>query len=390
MTRAWRFVREHEILLPLGAVVAIVWANGAPDSYFRMAQGLAFVVNDVGMAFVLAYLMQEIMEAALPGGLLHPWRRTLLPVVAGIGGTVGAIAVYGTCIQAGDEEVLAQGWPAACAVDLLLCLAIVKVIFRGGVAVTFALLVAMASDAVGLMMISRQRLIVAVHPAAALLIAAALGVSVALSRSGRRSVWGYLCVPAPLAWLGCYWAGVHPALALLPIMPFLPRSARDVTGIARPRAGTHRRASHFESVLEYPVQLVAFLFGLVNAGVLLRGFGTGTWAILTASLVGRPAGTLAAAAIALGAGLQWPRHVGWKELAAITLATTPGLAFGLFFASAVFPDGPLLIETRMGALSTTIGVLLAFGAARLLRLGRFAIVASPRQPIRTRATGGAA
>ena len=45
----------------------------------------------------------------------------------------------------------------------------------------------------------------------------------------------------------------------------------------------HQTASHFESVFEYPMQGLAFFFGLVNAGVVLRGFGTGTWAVLTAS-----------------------------------------------------------------------------------------------------------
>jgi len=45
-------------------------------------------------------------------------------------------------------------------------------------------------------------------------------------------------------------------------------------------------------------------FGLVNAGVLLRGFGTGTWAVLTASLVGRPVGILVAVGIAVAAGSE--------------------------------------------------------------------------------------
>ena len=166
-------------------------------------------------------------------------------------------------------------------------------------AVAFLLLLAIASDVVGLTVISRPRLVADAHPAAAVLIVAAIGVSVVLRRSGVRSVWPYLCLPGPLAWLGCYGAGLHPALALLPIVPFFPHSPRDLNGIARPDRGAHRTASHFESVFEYPVQGVAFLFGLVNAGVLLRGFGTGTWAVLTASLVGRPAGILAAVGLAV-------------------------------------------------------------------------------------------
>src|SRR5690349_9749327 len=102
MIRAWRFAVEYYLLLPLGAVIAVVWANTDGDSYFRVAQALAFVVNDIGIAFGLAFVAQEAIEATLPGGTLHPWRRTLLPIVAGIGGSVGAIAVYLAYIRSTD------------------------------------------------------------------------------------------------------------------------------------------------------------------------------------------------------------------------------------------------------------------------------------------------
>jgi NhaA family Na+:H+ antiporter len=390
VTRAWRFALEHYLVLPLGGLIALVWANTEAVSYFRVAQALAFVVNDIGMAFVLAYLAQEVIEAGLPGGALHPWRRTLVPVIAGLGGTLGAIAVYAAYIHAGDEEVLAQGWPIASAVDILFCLAIARSIFRRSVAVTFLLLLAIAGDVIGLAVISRQHLIADVHPAAAILIVPALGVSAVLRQSGVRSVWPYLCISGPLVWLGCYWTGVHPALALLPVVPFFPHSARDLNVVARADRGVHRTASHFEYVFAYPVQVVAFSFGLVNAGVLLRGFDTGTWAVLAASLAGRPLGILAAGGIAVAAGLPLPRQIGWRELIVIALAASPSLTFGLFLATAVFPDGPLLIETKIGAILTAAGVLLALAAARLLRVGRFVNLAAPRPRVHSQATGGCA
>jgi hypothetical protein len=39
----------------LAAVTAIVWANTFAVGYFQIAQSRAFVVNEVGMAFALAY-----------------------------------------------------------------------------------------------------------------------------------------------------------------------------------------------------------------------------------------------------------------------------------------------------------------------------------------------
>jgi hypothetical protein len=50
-----------------------------------------------------------------------------------------------------------------------------------------------------------------------------------------------------------------------------------------------------------------------------------------------------------------------------------GLVFALFFATAVMPPGPVLLEMKMGALVTIAGGGLAVAVARLLRVGRFAL-----------------
>ena len=52
-----------------------------------------------------------------------------------------------------------------------------------------------------------------------------------------------------------------------------------------------------------------FLFGVVNAGVLLRGADTGTSAVLIAALLGRPLGVLGA--VALGVALGLGVLLGW-------------------------------------------------------------------------------
>jgi hypothetical protein len=49
----------------------------------------------------------------------------------------------------------------------------------------------------------------------------------------------------------------------------------------------------------------------------------------------------------------------------------------LFFATAAMPMGPLLLQLKAGALLTVSGAGLAYGAARLLRVGRFS---APKRP----------
>jgi NhaA family Na+:H+ antiporter len=316
----------------------------------------------------------------MPGGTLHPWRRAVAPVVGAFGGIVGAIGMFSAFIGAGDDAVLAQGWPAACAVDVLFALAIARAIFRRSAAATFLLLLAIATDVVGLALISRRYPVAAVHPVAALLIVPALFACALLRHWRVRSIWPYLSTAAPLSWLACHALGIHPALALLPIVPFFPHTPRDIA--IHPRTDlVHAAANHFEHVFERPVQAIAFLFGIVNGGVLLRGFGSGTWAILLASLVGRPVGILAALGAAAALGLRAPRHLGARELVVLALAASPALSFGVFFATAVFPAGPPLVEMKIGALATVVGLLPALLAAYLFRVGRFGDAAIGRAPV---------
>ena len=388
MTR-WRpFVFEHDLVLLVGGVFAILWASTDAVTYFQTAQALAFWVNDVGMAFVFAYVAQEAIEAAMPGGTLHPWRSALVPLAAGVGGSLGAVALYATYVHAGDESLLVQGWPIVCAVDVLLSLAVARWIFGRSAPAAFVLVLALVTDVLGLAAVSGRHQIARLYPAAGLLIAPAIAACVILRSCRVRSIWPYVLLAGPLSWVACYATGVHPALALLPIVPFLPHAPRDLTQPAQVDPWPHASPTHFEHAFRRPVQVIGFLFVVANVGVLMRGFGTGTWAVLLASLVGRPVGILAAAGLAIAAGLHVPRVIGWRELLVIALAATPGLAFGVFLAAAVFPPGPLLIETKIGALSTFTGALPALAAARLLRVGRFRDLVEHRPAVDLRLTRG--
>ena len=208
------------------------------------------------------------------------------------------------------------------------------------------------------------------HRSAAVLIVLGIGVAALLRRRQVAPSWPYVGFAGSLSWLGCYWSGIQPALALLPIVPFLRHAPRDLT-VAHDDRRAHRSPTHFESVFEIPVQVIGLLFGLVNLGTGLRGYGTGTWAVLVASLVGRPIGTLAAVGMGTLSGLRWPRGIGWSEMVVAALAAAPTVVFGVWFAVSVFPVGPLRIETTLGAIATSIGLLPALTAARLLRVGRF-------------------
>ncbi len=372
MTRGIRFAVDHYLVLPLGAVVALVWANTRPESYFEFSQALSFAVNDVGMVLFFALVTKEVVEATVPGGALHTWRRVMLGVVAAAGGIVGSVLVYLAYLRLGDESsVLARGWPIACATDIAFSYCIARSICRQP-AIPFLLLLGIASDVLGIVIVELRYPIADVHVGGIALVAVAIWFASVLRRCDVKNYWPYLLVCGPLSWAGLFWSGLHPALALVPVVPFLSHAAHGRGFLVEPPPGARDALSRFERTWKYPVQIVLLLFGLVNAGVVVHGFGTGTWAILLAALAGKPLGTLIALGLAVAAGLHLPRRIAWRDMIVVAFASSIGFTFALFFATAAFPIGPILVEAKLGALLTVIGALTALTAAAVLRVGRFA------------------
>jgi NhaA family Na+:H+ antiporter len=261
---------------------------------------------------------------------------------------------------------------AACAIDIPGSYVIARLIFGRHPAVPFLLLLAISADAIGLAFVAVLQPIGGVHAAIGLgLMAVAVGSAAALRHRGVKNFWLYLAGPGTLSWWALFVGGVHPALALVPIVPFFPHGLRDRGLLVEPAPQAHDTLTLFERWWRLPVEGVLLLFGLVNAGVPLHGLEPGMWAIPTAALA-RPIGIIVAAGVALAAGLHLPQRVGWREILVVGCIATIGLVFTLFFATAVMPPGPLLLQMKMGALLTIAGGGLAFAVAWLLRVGRFA------------------
>jgi NhaA family Na+:H+ antiporter len=370
--RASRLIFDYLLALPVGCAAALAWANTLPESYYRFAHATAFVVNDVGMVFFFALITKEVVEATVPGGALHPWRRATLPVVAAVGSTIASTAIYLAVADYFGEHMLGEGWVAACAIDIPGTYVISRLIFGRHPAVPFLLLLAISADAIGLAAVAVLNPVGDAHPLiGVLLMALAISGAAILRRRHVRSFWLYLIGPGVVSWWALFLGGVHPALALVPVLPFLPHGRRDRGLMVEPAPQAHDTLTMFERWWQLPVEGVLLFFGLVNAGVPLHGLEEGMWAIPIAAL-GRPIGILVATAVAIAAGLHLPHRVGWRELVVVGCTATIGLVFALFFATAVMPLGAILLEMKMGALVTIAGAGLAFAVARLLRVGRFA------------------
>ena len=369
--RLSRFALEHLLLLPLGAAIALVWVNVAPESYFQFAYAVAFAVNDIAMVFFFGLITKEVVEATAPGGVLHPWRRALLPVVAAIGATAVPALLHIQIVEALEEPMLADAWPVSLAVDLAVTYFVARFIFRRHPIIPFLILLGIASDALGLLALALITPTIDVRLiGGGLILAAAIAVALGLRRYRVKSFWPYLIAAGGLSWYAFFYSGLHPALALVPIMPFLPHAARDPGFFVDASPQARDTLSRFEIWWRYPAQVALFLFGLANAGVPLAALEIGTWGLPIAVIVGKPVGLLVGAAIAMAVGLHMPFRVTWRELGIGGLIIAAGFSVGLFFTSALLPPGQLRSEMYMGVLLSLVAAPLAVVLAKMIGVGK--------------------
>jgi Na+:H+ antiporter, NhaA family len=370
--RLSRFVSEHLLLLPIGAGLALLWVNVLPTSYYEFRYKFAFAVNDVAMVLFFAVIAKEVVEATIPGGVLHQWRRTIVPVIAAIGATIVPALVYVAFVRWADEPMLERAWTVTFATDVALAYVIARLIFPRHPAVPFVLLLALAADAFGFAAMA------VFHPEGDLDLPLAVGfmslallVAAGLRWSRVRSFWPYVLAPGALSWTALYLGGFHPAFALLPIMPFLPHATRDPGFFVDARPDAKDALNRFELWARHPAQIALFFFALINAGVPFRGLELGTLGVPVATLIGKPLGILAAVAVAVLAGFHLPPRIGWRELIVVGVISAAGFTVALFFAATTLAPGILLRETTMGVLVGVSSIAAAFAAARMLRVGRY-------------------
>ncbi len=368
----WQFAMEHLLGLPIGAAIALVWVNVRPESYYSFSYAIAFAVNDVAMAFFFALMTKEVVEATAPGGVLHPFRRAIVPVIAAIGAVLIPALLHGFIVDALDEPALEIAWPIALAADLAVSYFVARIIFGKHAVIPFVLLIGIACNACAFLAIALFHPTEQFRPGrGALLFAVALAIALVLRRARVRSFWPYVVGAGGASWYAFFASGLHPALALVPIMPFLPHAPRDPGFFVDADPNAPDALSRFEVWWRHPAQIGLFFFGLVNAGVPFHALEAGTWGLPIAVIVGRPLGVLIGAGLALAIGLHLPERLGWRELVVVGFTVAIGFTVGLFASAALLPPGQLLTESSMGVLMTLAAAPLAFLAARLLRVGRF-------------------
>ncbi|MEO2033014.1 MAG: Na+/H+ antiporter NhaA [Planctomycetaceae bacterium] len=390
--RVAQFLFENSLFLIGGSIVALIWANSDTQSYHQLLHtslvpgsrddgySLLHVVNDGLMTLFFAMAAKEVWESLLPGGVLSKWRTAATPLMATLGGVLVPAGVYiAGCWMTGTWDSLGRGWAIPCATDIAFSYLVARIVFGAGhPAVAFLLLLAIADDAAGLLILA------VAYPQEALQLqwlagaVGAVALGVVMRRCGIRSFWWYLIGPGVLSWLSFHYAGVHAALGLVPVIPTMPHAKTD-PGLFAAHVDHHDTLSEFASWWKNPVELILGLFGLVNAGVVMSHTGTATWLVLAGLMIGKPVGiTLFTFLAEKLFRLQRPDGMTYRHV--VTVGVTAGIGFtvALFVSTAAFSEpGPIQDSAKMGALASFLAAVLAIIVARVLRVS--APVDRPRE-----------
>lgn len=427
MYKVWDFIAAYSVLLITGTVLALIWANTDPGSYHHFVEyplwfnsilgvdfhhwaqvmgpaadayevgdvekvlTLHYLVNDMLMALFFAMAAKEVWEAViLKNGALRG-RKAATPLIATAGGMAGPVAVYlGIALILGSEtfDAVFRGWAIPTATDIAFSYLVGRLVFGAGhPAVRFLLLLAIADDAAGLIILAVFYPSGDIAPQWLLLsVGAALVVFVLFNWLPRRldrgnqarpnstwvrarlGFWPY-ALAGVASWFGFAESGLHPALGLLPIVPFIPHADRAFGIFAEAEKYLTDLLNVIEHALKHPVEIILFFFGLVNAGVEFNSISAPTWLVLAGLLIGKPVGIFLLGWFAAGPmKLGLPAGMRMVDLVVIGTVAAIGFTVSLFIASVAFDAGPVQDAAKMGALFSFGAVLVAVFAGKVLRV----------------------
>lgn len=380
MRKRINLLREFSVPLIAGVITALVWANLWPQEYhafvdqpFLGGLNLHFVVNELFMVLFFGIAAVEITQSCLPGGDLNPLRKAINPLLATMGGVIGPVLVYLGLNAVIGDPALTRGWGIPTATDIALAWLVARLVFGAGhPAVPFLLLLAVADDAIGLAIIA-VFYPDPIHPTEPIwLFLTTVGIVIAyILRSAKtKSYWPYVLLGGGLSWAGLFMAHLHPALALVFIIPFLPHPPRETAHLFEDDPRDTSTLARFEHDWKVFVDFGLFLFGLANAGVGFSSMGTATWLVLTALLVGKTVGIFAMGSLGQAIGFPLPDRVGAKELVLTGLVAGIGLTVALFVAGVAFVEPDIQGSAKMGALFSGGTAILALVLGRVLNVRR--------------------
>ena len=355
------------------AVVALIWANVAPDAYASFwatevaGHSLLSVVND-GLMTIFFLLIGLEVKRELAIGELADRRAAVVPFAAALGGMLLPAGIF--LLIAGSTPA-ANGWGIPMATDVAFALAVLASLRSRVPASLWAFLLGVAViDDIGAIIVIAVAYSDGISGAWLAAAVATLMAFWLLIRLGVR--WVPLYVGLGIAaWAFTAMSGVHATIAGVAIGLMIPATLAGRTPEQAPLARTVHVLHPWSSFLVLPI------FALANAGIVFAAGEFGTEGALAASLgvavgllVGKSIGIPLGAWLAIRAGLgRMPTAATWAQVAGIGMVAGIGFTVSLFITDLAFDDAALQDAARIGVLAGSVvaaiaGATLLWAAAR--------------------------
>lgn len=363
-------IGDLSIPLILGIIVALSWANIDSYSYNsfiynELAPGinLHFLVNDIFLVLFFGSVGIEIVHGVAPGGNLYPIKNTVSNLLGALGGVLLPIAIFFLLNTFWGSPAYSNGWAIPTATDVAISLLFAHIIFgKKHPAFTFLLLLAIADDVVGLAIIALfyPDPELPVDPRWLSLVFVAVAIAWLLNKHKIRNYWIYL-LTGILSWVGLHEANMHPSLALIFIIPFIPHEAEP--GKERCQTELDRFEADFKPIVDYGL----FFFGLSNAGVVFSSISVLTMIIFIALLAGKTFGIYAMVKFAALFKFNINSAITNLDLLLLSMTAGIGLTVSLFIAEIAYTDTAIGDAAKMGALFSLFNGFIALIIAKLIR-----------------------
>ena len=384
------FLRDEAaggVVLVLGALAAVVWANSpVSDSYtsfwghyltlgwgpVALTENLQHWVNDGLMVLFFFVVGLEIKRELAVGELRDP-RAAALPAAAAVGGVVLPAVIF-LALTTGEAQA---GWGIPMATDIAFAVGVLALLGKRvpSGAKLLLLSAAIVDDIIAIT-------VIAIFYTESVSLAwlggalTGLGAVLVLRRLGVHAIWPYVIVGIGV-WVATLESGVHATIAGVALGLLTP--AGKVGGRSVLKTLEHR-------LHPWSAFVIVPVFALANAGVDFRGGLLGeamgsslTWAITLGLVLGKVVGISAAVWLAVRTGLG-KLPLGVEPLHVVAVAAVAGIGFtvSLFIADLAYAD-PVLTEIAkvgifVGSLTAgALGAVLMLAAGRRARADRVAL-----------------
>lgn len=389
--QSFRVLRAYSAFMIIGAVIGLIWANSAHESYVMFKHITLFVtdwvgehheghrvvsihylITDLAMALFFFIAGKEVWEAIVTeNGSLRDLKKAAVPLIATVGGIVGPALVYVVMTMLTGHMEAVRGWAIPTATDIAFSYVVGRIIFGPDhTAIKFLLLLAIADDAggLGILAIFYPQDALQLQWLALVAIAMAAGHYLLHKRWKIMNFWFYMIIVGIPSMVGFVMSGLHPVLGLLPVIPTMPHSETDLGLFMREEQNRHDTLNEAEHWFRPPVEIILFWFALLNSGVEVTNIGAMTIPVVVALLIGKPVGIFSFGWLA---ARKWgfPPGMNIRDLIVVGSIAGVGFTVALFVTTVALPSGPLQDAAKVGALLSLFSSVIAIGLAKVLHVG---------------------